>query len=178
MVSNNVTVVYHGKGNEGMDKQKIAIIGVLGFITSWLGTLAIPVYILVGCNIIDYVTGIVAAKVRNEQVSSYKGIIGISKKIFMWLLIVVGVFVDMLLQYILISLNLSIVLPYIVGCLVACWLVLNEMISILENMNDIGVPIPPFLMPIVKRIRGTVEKKAKDFKENISTDEKEKENDG
>ena len=43
---------------------------------------------------------------------------------------------------------------------VAVWLVANEIISILENMLDIGVTMPPFLMPIVKYIKKQVENKA------------------
>lgn len=154
-----------------MEKVKIAVVGFFAVVTSWLGTLAIPVYILVACNVIDYVTGITAACVRKEQVSSYKGILGIAKKVFMYLLIVVGVFIDLMLQYMFKNLNIPISLPFIVGCIVACWLVLNEMLSILENLNEIGVPMPPFLMPLVERIRGTVEKKGDDIKDNIGKKE-------
>ncbi len=154
-----------------MEKVKIAVVGFFAVVTSWLGTLAIPVYILVACNVIDYVTGITSACVRKEQVSSYKGILGIAKKVFMYLLIVVGVFIDLMLQYMFKNLNIPISLPFIVGCIVACWLVLNEMLSILENLNEIGVPMPPFLMPLVERIRGTVEKKGEDIKDNIGKKE-------
>ena len=156
-----------------MEKVKIAVVGFFAVVTSWLGTLAIPVYILVACNVIDYVTGITSACVRKEQVSSYKGILGIAKKVFMYLLIVVGVFIDLMLQYMFKNLNIPISLPFIVGCIVACWLVLNEMLSILENLNEIGVPMPPFLMPLVDRIKGSVEKKGDDIKDNIGTNNKE-----
>lgn len=155
-----------------MKKVSAILIGLISMLTSWLGTLAIPVYILVGCNIIDYITGIIAAEARKQQVSSYKGMVGIAKKVLMYLLIVIGVFVDIMLQYMFSSLNINIVLPFIVGCIVACWLVFNEIISILENLNDIGVPMPPFLMPIVKRIRGTVEKKGDEMEESIPKEEK------
>ena len=156
-----------------MEKVKIAIISFFAVVTSMLGNLAIPVYILVSCNVIDYITGITAACIRQEQVSSYKGIVGIAKKVFMWLLIVVGVFVDTMLQFMFNSLNIPVALPFVIGCIVACWLVLNEIISILENLNDIGVPMPPFLMPIVKRLRGTVEKKGKDIEDSIAKQETE-----
>ena len=154
-----------------MEKAKIAVIGFFAVVTSWLGTLAIPVYILVACNVIDYVTGITAACVKKEQVSSYKGILGIAKKVFMYLLVLVGVFVDLMLQYMFKNLNIPISLPFVVGCIVACWLVLNEMLSILENLNEIGVPMPPFLMPLVERIKGTVEKKGEDVKDTIGKKE-------
>ena len=156
-----------------MEKVKVAIIGFFAVISSWLGTLAIPVYVLVACNVIDYITGITAAGVQKQQISSYKGIVGIAKKVFMYLLIIVGVFIDMMLQYMFNSLNIPIALPFIVGCVVACWLVFNEMISILENLNDIGVPMPPFLMPIVKRLRNTINKKGEDIKDTIANAETE-----
>ena len=145
-----------------MNKTKFiftSLVGFMSLLTSWLGNLAIPVYILVACNVFDYITGVVAAKNRGKVVSSSYGFIGIVKKVFMWLLIVLGVFVDIMLQYIVTNLNIPIVLPYIVGCVVAIWLVLNEIISILENLNDIGVPMPPFLMPLVQRLKVQVEKK-------------------
>lgn len=151
-----------------MNKVKVGIISFFAVISSWLGTLAIPVYILVACNLIDYVTGITAAGVQKQQISSYKGIVGIAKKVFMYLLVLIGVFIDLMLQYIFNNLNVPIALPFIVGCVVACWLVFNEMISILENLNDIGVPMPPFLMPIVKKLRTTISKKGKDIEETIS----------
>lgn len=156
-----------------MEKVKIAIIGFFAVVSSWLGTLAIPVYVLVACNIIDYITGITAAGVQHQQISSYKGIVGIAKKVFMWLLIVVGVFIDVMLQYMFNNLNIPIALPFVVGCIVACWLVFNELISILENLNDIGVPMPPFLMPIVKKLRHTVEKKGENIEDTISDSDKE-----
>lgn len=78
----------------------------------------------------------------------------------MWLLVVVGVIVDELLKYA--SNTVGIILPFtfLVACIVAIWLVCNELISILENINDIGVKLPPFLQPIVKNIKSQVEKKA------------------
>lgn len=154
-----------------MEKIKVGIIAFFGVVSSWLGTLAIPVYVLVSCNVIDYLTGIAAANAQKQQISSYKSIIGITKKVFMWLLIVIGWFLDLMLQYMFNSLNIPIALPFIVACVVACWLVFNEMISILENLNDIGVPMPPFLMPIVKKLRHTVEKRGEDVENTISDKE-------
>lgn len=143
-----------------MKKIEGIITTLVGALMSALGILAIPVLLLVSCNIIDYVTGLIAAKYRDEAVNSYKGIRGIAKKICMWLLVVVGVIVDELLKYA--SNTVGIILPFtfLVACIVAIWLVCNELISILENINDIGVKLPPFLQPIVKNLKSQVEKKA------------------
>lgn len=144
-----------------MDKVKGTVIAVLSALMSWLGILAIPVFLLVGCNVIDYVTGLVAAKYRQDGISSYKSIRGIFKKVGMWLLIVVGSFMDILIQYAVECMGLGITIPFVVSTIVAVWLVVNEIISILENLIDIGVKMPPFLMPIVKYIKKQVEDKAK-----------------
>ena len=143
-------------------KESIAVVGILATVTSFLGTLAIPVYLLVACNLIDYITGIIASNNRGQRLSSYKGISGIYKKVGMYLLIIVGVFVDIMIHYITSSVGWEIKVNYIVGCVVAIWLVLNEIISILENLNDVGTPMPPFLMPLVKMIKGQVEDKAEE----------------
>ena len=145
-----------------MDKVKATVIAALSVLMSWLGILAIPVFLLVGCNLIDYATGLLAAKYRQDGgISSYKSIRGIFKKIGMWLLIVVGSFMDILIQYAAECMGLGITIPFVVATFVAVWLVVNEMISILENLIDIGVNMPPFLMPVVKYIKKQVEDKAK-----------------
>ena len=43
------------------------------------------------------------------------------------------------------------------GLLVAVWLIINEMISILENLGKLGVPIPEFLTKIIKRLKNSAE---------------------
>ena len=141
-------------------KVQIMITAVVSTLMSWLGILAIPVFLLVGCNVIDYITGLLAAPYRTEPVSSYKGIRGIVKKVCMWLLVIVGAWLDSLINYAAECAGLPISLPFIVAIVVAVWLTLNEIISILENIIDIGVPLPPFLLPIVKHIKQAVEDKA------------------
>ena len=67
----------------------------------------------------------------------------------------------MLISYTGQHIGLAISLPYIVATVVTVWLLCNEMISILENLIDIGIAIPPFLMPLAKMIKGQVEDKTK-----------------
>lgn len=140
-----------------MNRVKIIFIISISSLMEWLGILAIPVFLLVGCNIIDYITGLVASKYRTEMVSSYKSIGGIFKKICMWLLVLIGAWMDILISYAIRCANIDLTIPFIVATVVAVWLVVNEIISILENMIDIGVSLPPFLLPLVKYIKDQVE---------------------
>ncbi len=131
----------------------VAISAVMDF----LGILAIPVFLMVGCNLIDYITGLVASKYRQEQINSYKGMRGIIKKVCMWLLVIVGAMLDVLIKYATQTMGFNIQVPFIVATLVTVWIVVNEIVSILENLVDIGIELPPFLMPIVRRIKKEIE---------------------
>lgn len=143
-----------------MDKIKVTVTAVVSALMSWLGILAVPVFLLVGCNLIDYFTGLCAAKYRTESINSYKGIRGIIKKVCMWLLVLIGAWIDILINYAVECAGVSLTIPFIVATVVAVWLVVNEIISILENMLDIGVTMPPFLLPVVKYIKKQVEETA------------------
>lgn len=143
-----------------MDKIKATVIMVVSALMGWLGILAVPVFLLVGCNIIDYITGLLAVPYRTGSVTSYKSIRGIVKKICHWLLVLVGAWIDILINYAVECAGIGLSLPFIVATVVAVWLVVNEIISILENMLDIGVHMPPFLLPLVKYIKRQIEEKA------------------
>lgn len=144
-----------------MDKVKAAFVAAFSMIFGWLGILAVPVLILAGLNFTDYITGILASKRRNELVTSDKGLWGIVKKIGMWILVGLGWAMDALINYAGQYVGLSIKLPFVVATIVAVWLICNEIISILENLLDIGVAMPPFLMPLARMIKGQVEDKTK-----------------
>ena len=147
-----------------MMKAKAVMTAALSALMGWLGILAVPVFLMVGCNIVDYITGLMAAGCRDEDVSSYKGIRGIMKKVCMWFLVIVGAWVDILLRYTAECMGIGIGIPFLAATVVAVWIVVNEIISILENMIDIGVRMPPFLMPLVKRIKKQLEETT-DFEE-------------
>ena len=78
----------------------------------------------------------------------------------MWLLVLIGAWLDVLIQYTTECAGLDLEIPFIVATIVTLWLVINEMISILENMIDIGIKLPPFLLPVAKYIRQQMEEKA------------------
>ena len=139
------------------DKIKIAFVAVFTAINGWLGVLAVPFYFLLLTNIVDYATGIMAAVYRGERVSSDVGFHGIAKKVCMWLLVLVGYIVD----YIIISMGQTMHIEFGFSCLVAAavvfWLLANELISILENIADIGVPMPAFLLKAVELVKEKTE---------------------
>lgn len=152
---------------------KVIITAIASMLSSMLGVLYVPVLLMVGCNIIDYITGLMAARLRdNGKISSYRSIKGICKKIGMWMLVIAGAMIDVLLKYASSTLGYTLPFTFLVAAVVAIWIVCNELISILENLIDIGVAVPPFLQPLIKHIKSYTESAA-GYKESASTENKE-----
>ncbi len=148
-----------------MSYAKAFVTVAASFLSSVLGILYVPVLLMVACNVIDYITGLWAAPKRaadpgrtdDNGIKSYKSILGIIKKVTMWLLVVVGAIVDQLLLYACQVMGYQIHLTFLVACVVAVWIVCNELISILENMVDIGISLPGFLMPLVCNLKNSID---------------------
>lgn len=150
-----------------IDKIKAKFVVGLSFICSYIGVVAIPWIALLILNLIDYGTGIAAAPYRSpgdeKPVKSYKSIHGIQKKVCMHLLIVIGWIIDIIISTSISWAGWQFSYPPVFSIVIALWLVFNEIISIIENMEDMGVPIPPFLLPIMKAMRKQVENKARNM---------------
>lgn len=140
-----------------MNYIKAIITAITGFLSSMLGALYIPVLLMVACNVIDYATGLAASSYRGQQIESYRGLRGIIKKVCMWLLVAVGAIIDQLLTYTSDTIGFKMPFTFLIAGVVAIWIICNEIISILENMIDIGAPVPGFLAPIVKNIKSQVD---------------------
>ena len=143
---------------------------IFALISSVLGVLTVPVLLMVACNVLDYATGLMASTYRSEDINSYKSIRGIMKKVSMWLLVIVGAIIDQLLLYASQTAGITLPFTFLVACIVAIWIICNEIISILENIKDMGVTIPAFLIPLVTHVKSQVEDKV-----NIDTEKEDSE---
>ncbi len=141
-----------------MKEIKAIFVTIFSALSGLLGVLYVPVLLMVLCNLIDYITGLMATPNREEKLSSYKSIKVIFKKVSMWLLVVVGAILDYLIAYAGDMIGLKLPFTFLVASIVAIWIVANEIISILENMIDIGVELPKFLLPLVKNIKEQADK--------------------
>lgn len=130
---------------------------------AWLsasfGALIVPIVILAATIIIDYCTGMAVAW-NSSGLSSKRGIKGIVKKVFYFVLVAVGMAVDWSIMYWLSTFGAGEVYKFSFGALVAFWLIMNELISILENLEALKVPVPKFLTKVIKRLKITAEKTA------------------
>lgn len=134
-----------------------ALSAAFAALTVYLNALIVPVLVLLVFMILDYATGMVRAW-RARELSSKVGVDGIVKKVGYMVLIAVAMGVDYLIWSGLTAVNVSVTCQLWFGMLVSIWLIINEMISILENLGRIGVPIPEFLKKIINRLKSSVEK--------------------
>lgn len=122
----------------------------------YLGIVSIPIIILICAMIIDYATGMSAAW-YNSELSSKKGVKGIVKKVGYLALVVATMILDWLISQGLQQINLDLHYSVFFAVLVAVWLIINELISVLENLSRMGVPIPNFLKNLINRLKTTVD---------------------
>lgn len=116
-----------------------------------------PVIVLAIVMAGDYATGVLAAWVAGK-LSSRAGLLGFIKKVGYLVAVGVAVVVDYVIVEAAAGTGMDLGSNHIFGLLVTIWFILNECISILENLSEIGVPLPGFLSAIAKRLKKNAEK--------------------
>lgn len=134
------------------------IAAALAAVGAYFRALLFPVVVLALVMVADYLSGMARAWIKNE-LSSKVGVIGLVKKVCYLFGIAVAVVADWVIQTAAGQAGIEIQSVYVFGLLVTIWLILNECISILENISEIGVPLPPFLMALVNKLKKTTEAK-------------------
>lgn len=127
-------------------------------IAAYLNILLVPLIVLIVVMIIDYLSGMAQAYV-SHTLNSHIGVVGILKKVGYLATVAVAIIADYIISEALMLLGTDIKLSYYIGLVVTIWFIINELISILENLAEIGTPIPKFLTKIIKRLKVTVESK-------------------
>lgn len=138
--------------------QQTFVSAVITGLLYYLDIVAVPIIILIVAMIIDYTTGMLSAWL-NAELSSKKGIKGIVKKVSYLALVAVAMIVDWLIFQGLQQINVDLNYRVFFAVLVTVWLIINELISVLENLSRMGVPIPNFLKKMIDRLKTTVDNK-------------------
>lgn len=119
---------------------------VFATIGVWLGLFIGPVngllIALIVFVITDYVTGLASAIVRKE-LSSSVGFKGLARKILIFLIVGIANVLDVYVLGANAVLRTAVILFYIA----------NEGLSIIENIGEIGVPIPEKLRAVLAQLR-------------------------
>ena len=137
--------------------------GVLGALAAYFNVLLIPIFMLVAVMLLDWFTGMAAAS-KTGKLNSRIGVMGIVKKAGYIALVAVGMVVDYLITSALVQIGVNIQINYCFGMIITIWLIINELISILENLGELNIPLPKFLVDMIKSLKNKVEDKAEDGK--------------
>lgn len=124
--------------------------------------LVLPVVILLFVMAVDYASGMIRAWIKDDLCSKV-GVMGIVKKVSYLLAVAVAIVTDWVVQTAAGQLGVDFGGFFFFGLLVTIWFVLNECISILENISQIGVPLPSFLVALAKKLKKTTEDKGEDL---------------
>ena len=131
----------------------------LGVASSYLVQLIVPLIVLVIAMLADYGTGMVKAW-NAGTLCSRTGIRGILKKVGYLVIVAVAMGADYLLRYGLDQVGVHINIEVLIAAIVIVWLIINELISILENVAAIGAPVPEFLLKLIRKLKTVTEKQA------------------
>lgn len=115
-----------------MEKYFNAIVAVLAtFFTYIFGSWDLALQVLIVFMILDYGTGVLYAYLT-DQLNSEVGFKGLVKKCMILVVLIIGVMLDRILG----------TGTWMFRTLVAYFYIANEGISLLENVGNIGIPIP------------------------------------
>lgn len=130
-----------------------AFVAVVG---AYFQQLTIPFFLLLLSMAVDYISGMTKAWIKKE-LSSKIGLKGLVKKVARLFAVAVGVLVDLEISVAIAKTGIDVEGVYLVALFVIVWITINELISILENLDAIGVPLPGFLMKVVGRLKDKIE---------------------
>ena len=142
-----------------MITKELTIAGVLALLFLPFQVISIPIVLLVICMLIDFGTGMLKAW-KKKTIASRKSWHGVGKKLGNFLLVLVGVIIDFTLVFMCEYLNIGELPANMVALTTTFWLIVTELISVVENIHECGIELPPFLKPLLKHMKIATESKA------------------
>ena len=133
---------------------QIGLAAALAGVAGYIGVVGIPVLVLIIVMALDYASGVAKAFIMRE-LSSGVGARGIVKKLCYMLLVAVGMCIDYLLHSGLAGAGIgtgTTTTPYC-GLAVTAWLIINELLSIVENAGAMGLPVPKALLSHLEKMQ-------------------------
>ena len=129
-----------------------SVIALLGTIVTWLfGKWDTALIVLMCFMALDYLTGLIRAYV-NKKISSDVGLKGIARKSLIFIVLIVSVLLDRLL-------NTG---TWVFRTLVCYFYIANEGISLLENCAGLGLPIPTKIKDALAQLKDGEKKEITD----------------
>ena len=131
---------------------------ISGLAASFWGIYGPVIICVIVAICMDVVSGLVAAMASGEKISSKVGFTGFWKKMALLLALSFGIFMDTFVPILLgtISLELPFTMP--IGTIVGCYIVINEAISIIENINKAApTALPKWIKKLLEGAGKTID---------------------
>lgn len=146
---------------------KITTSLISGLIASFWGIYGPVILCVLVAICLDIISGLVAAMASGEKISSKVGFIGFWKKIALIVALVFGIFMDSFIPILLGTLSLELPFTMPIGTIVGCYIVINEAISIIENINKAApTALPKWIKKLLEGAGQTIDKGGSDNGEN------------
>jgi len=104
----------------------------------WNASLSVLLWLVIG----DYVTGLIASAIDGSGLSSKVGYKGIAKKVMIFFLVLLAHKLD-------VAIGVRVMMSTVIY-----FYVTNELISLIENMGRMGMPVPQQLVNIIYVLKG------------------------
>ena len=141
-----------------MNKTKILLFTFISIIVSYYNNISLPILLLVISCILDITTGILKSLYIKNKFTFNKLVWGLIKKTCMLILIFIGISLDIIISYTVENFNIEFTTNNLFGGLIGIWLVLDEQLSILRNLVVLEIPMPNFLISVIKKLKNTIDK--------------------
>lgn len=126
-----------------MEKQKVLISIITGALATFARQYAAIIVCVAVVVVLDFITGMVASIVQGIPINSKVASRGFWKKIALFLALLFGFFLDWFVPCILGYVNIDLPIEALFGMIFGCYIVINESISIAENLYKSNPEILP-----------------------------------
>lgn len=142
-----------------MEKVKWLLSTLLGLILSFTQKYGIMIILVAIAIAFDFITGLIKASIR-EEVSSEVGKKGFFKKMALLICLFFGFFLDFVIPYMCETISIKIPFETPFGLIICFYIVLNESISICENLYACNPSImPTWIVRILRSAKEQIDNK-------------------
>lgn len=144
-------------------KDKIFLSILIGTISSASQKYSVILILVLAAIIFDFTTGLLKSAVKGKKISSRIGVRGFWKKISLIAALFFGIFLDVFIPCLLSFINVTLHFNVPFGFIFGCYIIINESISISENLFECNPKIlPQWVRLLLEDAKSKIENKDSD----------------